>query len=181
MRRKRRTAQTSKKAKPKRTTVAPGKPKKKVNQGRHEAHCKICAHPERKEIEREFVSWCSPTRIVKEYNLADRAGVYRHAHAFGLFAKRQRNVRAALEKIIEKAGEVDVNASSVVSAVQACAKINAAGQWVERHEQINLNELFERMTAKELETYAKDGVLPDWFTGVVGAIPIDSRGAGDGA
>jgi hypothetical protein len=39
-----------------------------------------------------------------EYGLADRASVYRHAHALGLFAKRQRNIPAALEKNIEKVG-----------------------------------------------------------------------------
>jgi hypothetical protein len=49
------------------------------------------------------------------------ASVYRHAHALGLFPKRQRNVRAALEKIIEHAGEVEVNASAVVSAMSAYA------------------------------------------------------------
>ena len=162
-------------------TTAKAKPEKTVNRGRHEAHCKICAHPEREEIERDFVSWCSPIRIVADYGLADRASVYRHVRAFGLFAKRQRNVRAALERIIEKADEVDVNATAVVGAIQTYAKINSQGQLVERHEQVNLNELFERMTAQELETYAKDGVLPDWFTGVVGATPPDSQEVRNGA
>jgi hypothetical protein len=49
----------------------------------------------------------------------------------------------------------------VVSAVQAYAKINAAGQWVERSERVNLNELFGRMTQDEMEAYATDGILPD--------------------
>jgi hypothetical protein len=38
------------------------------------------------------------------------------------------------ERIIEPAGEVDVTASAVVSAVQAYSKIDAAGQWIERTE-----------------------------------------------
>src|SRR5205807_5217812 len=92
-----------------------------VNAGRHAAECKICAHPQRDEIERDFVSWRSPASIAKQYHLANRASVYRHAHAFGLFPKRQRNVRAALEKIIEHAGEVEVNAAAIVSAVTAYA------------------------------------------------------------
>jgi hypothetical protein len=58
--------------------------------------------------------------------VANRASVYRHAHAFGLFLKRQRNVRAALEKIIERAGEVDVTAPAVVAAVQAYSKPQAS-------------------------------------------------------
>jgi hypothetical protein len=63
-----------------------------------------------------------------------------------------------------------------VSAVAAYAKINAAGQWIDRSEQVNLNELFERMTREELESYAKDGILPAWFEGAVGATGAYSRG-----
>jgi hypothetical protein len=92
-----------------------------------------------------------------------------------LFAKRQRNVRAALEKIIERAGEVEVNASAVVSAVSAFARINAAGQWVERSERVDLNELFNRMSAVELDAYARDGKLPDWFSDVTVSSATTSR------
>jgi hypothetical protein len=81
----------------------------------------------------------------------------------GLLFKRQKNIRCALEKIIEQAGQVEVNAGAVVSAVQAYAKINAQGQWIDRSETVNLNELFDRMTQVELERYAQDGTLPDWF------------------
>jgi hypothetical protein len=96
---------------------------------RHESQCTICAHPQREEIDRDFVSWASSTRIAKDYKLA-RTSLYRHAHATGLFPKRQKNVRTALEKIIEGASEVKPNAAAVVSAVQAYAKINAKGQWI---------------------------------------------------
>lgn len=147
---------------------------KPVNLGRHRRNCTVCAHEKCTEIEVDFVGWKSPALIATEYGLADRMNVYRHAHALGLFPKRQRNVRAALEKIIEKAGEVDVNAASVVAAIQAYAKINAQGQWIDRSETINLNELFERMTTEELEAYARDGALPAWFTQGVGATPAHS-------
>jgi hypothetical protein len=139
-----------------------------VNLGRHRRNCTVCAHEKCVEIEADFVGWKSPALIATEYGLADRMNVYRHAHALGLFPKRQRNVRAALEKIIEKAGEVDVNASAVVAAIQAYAKISAQGQWIDRTEHVNLNELFDRMTRDELEAYAKDAKLPDWFTQAVG-------------
>ena len=85
----------------------------------HENNCSVCSHPQREEIERDFVNWGSPATIAKHYKLANRASVYRHAHALDLFPKRQRNVRAALEKIIERAGEVVVTAPAVVAAVQA--------------------------------------------------------------
>lgn len=134
-----------------------------VSPGRHAAECKICSHPQREEIERDFVNWRSPGSIAKQYGLRNRASVYRHAHALGLFPKRQRNVRAALEKIIERAGEVEVNAAAVVSAVSAYARINSRGELIERTETVNLNALFERMSVDELDRYAKDGALPDWF------------------
>lgn len=143
------------------------------NLGRHTAECKVCAHPQREAIERDFINWHSPASIAEEYSLANRASVYRHAHALELFAKRQRNIRSALEKIIERAGDVEVNAAAVVSAVSAYARINAAGQWVERSERLDLNALFDRMSASELETYAREGTLPEWF----GMVATDRRGS----
>jgi hypothetical protein len=143
----------------------PGLRKEKpVSLGRHRRTCTICAHPERFEIERAFVTWASPAAIAKQYGLADRASVYRHAHAFQLFPKRLQNVRAALERIIEKVGDVEVTAPAVVAAVQTLAKINAAGRWIAPAEQVNLHRLFERMTREELEIYAREGELPGWFT-----------------
>jgi len=146
-----------------------------TNQGRHEAQCTICNHGKREEIEQAFVNWSSPDRISKQYGVS-RDSAYRHAHALGLMEKRRRNVRAALERIIEKAGEVEASATAIVSAVSAYAKINASGQWVERSEHVNLNELFERMSREEMEAYAKDGLLPPWFEQAVGATGSDSRG-----
>ena len=148
---------------------------KAVNLGRHKRNCTICAHAKCAEIDADFVNWKSAALIADEYGLADRMNVYRHARALGLFEKRRRNIRAALEKIIEKAGEVDVNASAVVAAAQAYAKINAQGQWIDRSEHVNLNELFERMTKDELEAYAKDGALPAWFTQTVGVTAVNGR------
>jgi hypothetical protein len=148
-----------------------------ANRGRHESQCSVCAHPDRQDIERDFVQWKSPIAIAQDYGLADRKTVYLHAHAFGLFQKRDRNIRAALTRIIEKASDVEVTAAAVVAAVQAYAKINAQGQWIERSEHVNLNELFERMTKDELENYARDGKLPDWFTQTVGATPQDGQGS----
>jgi hypothetical protein len=137
---------------------------KKPSLGRHRRTCSVCRHLKCAEIEADFVTWRSPAAIAKEYELSDRSSIYRHAHAIGLFAKRQRNVRAALERIIEKAGEVEVTAAAVVAAVQAYSKINAEGRWIDRSETVDLNELFDRMTREELEAYAHDGTLPVWFT-----------------
>ena len=152
-------------------------PQGAVSRGRHEAFCTLCKHPKREEIEHDFINWHSPAEIAKKYRISNRGTVYRHAHVFGLFTKRRRNVRAALEHIIERAGEVEVNASSVVAAVQAYSKINAQGQWVNRSETVNLNELFERMSQDELENYARNGKLPNWFSQTVGATSNDGQGS----
>jgi hypothetical protein len=139
-----------------------------VKLGRHQRNCSVCTHQQREEIESAFIGWRSPAAIAEEFGLTDRASVYRHAHALGLFPKRQRNIRAALERIIEKAGEVDVTASAVVAAVQAYAKINAAGEWIDKTETTSMNDLFDRMSTQELKTYAQTGTLPDWFKATVG-------------
>jgi hypothetical protein len=141
---------------------------------RHETNCKVCSHPEREEIETQFIGWGQTSKLAEEFGLS-RDSIYRHAHALGLFEKRRRNLRAALERIVEQADSVEVSASSVVAAAQALAKINAAGQWVDRTEAVNLNALFERMTADELQRYAEKGDLPEWFRQTVGATRIDSE------
>jgi hypothetical protein len=90
---------------------------KDVNLGRHSRNCAVCAHKDREEIEREFINWTGPEAIAKEFGLKDRTTVYRRAHALRLFAKRQRNIRAALEKIIERDGEVEVTSAAEVAAM----------------------------------------------------------------
>lgn len=59
-----------------------------------------------------------------------------------------------------------MTASAVVAAVQAYSKINAAGQWIDRTEQVSLNDLFDRMNTEELKEYAQRGTLPKWFEAV---------------
>ena len=95
------------------------------NPGRHAAECKVCSHAQREEIERDFINWKSPAAIAKQYRLANRASVYRHAHALGLLPKRQRNVRAALEKIIERAGEVEANVYPLTKSIREQAALNS--------------------------------------------------------
>jgi hexokinase len=140
-------------------------PEKPVNLGRHAAGCNVCNHEKREQIEAD----CT------EYGLADRTTIYRHAWALGLMEKRRRNVRAALESIIEKAANVEVTAAAVVQAIATYARINANGLLIERKETVNLNELFERMSREELLAYAERGVLPSWYTKMVGATEDDGR------
>lgn len=56
-----------------------------------------------------------------------------------------------------------MTASAVVAAIQAYAKINSTGEWIDRTETVSLNQLFGRMSTQELEAYAQSGALPEWF------------------
>lgn len=145
-----------------------------ASMGRHEKTCRVCSHSDRKQIEDEWCAWANTSNLAKKYSLS-RDSIYRHCHAFDLFQKRSRNLKAALERIIERSDDVPVNAAAVVSAVQAYAKINSQGAWVDRVERLDLNALFERMTVEELEQYAREGTLPEWFIDVVGTTLDDSK------
>ena len=149
-----------------------------VNQGRHAAQCSICKHNQREEIEHEFLTWKSPDKTAAAFGIC-RDSIYRHARAMNLLEPRRRNVRFALERIIERAGDVEVNASAIVSAVAAYSKLNANGQWIDRRETIDLNDLFLRMTEDEMQRYAATGELPEWFSSLVGATTGNSRGGGN--
>ena len=83
-----------------------------LNVERHQRACSAYSHSQREEIESAFVSCRSPEEIAQEFGLPDWANVYQHAHAMKLFEKRRPNTREALEKIIERAGEVEVSASA---------------------------------------------------------------------
>jgi hypothetical protein len=96
----------------------------------HTRHCIICHHPERDAIEEEFLHWHSPDTIAAGFKVPWR-GIYRHAHAFNLFERRDRDLRFALGHIIERAQRVRTTADSVIRAVHAYTRINSSGQWVE--------------------------------------------------
>ncbi|MGH9728259.1 MAG: hypothetical protein ACRD4V_06670 [Candidatus Acidiferrales bacterium] len=97
----------------------------------HERKCFICRHPERETIEEMFIDWHSPMTIYSRFMLRDRRTIYDHAHALGLFAKRRRNMRCALERIIERADEGDVSPHGIVAAIKAYASLTSSGEWVE--------------------------------------------------
>lgn len=145
------------------------------NLGRHKRTCTICAHDDVQEIEAAFIAWRSPTAIAEDFGLSDRSSVYRHAHALDLFPRRRKNIRAALEKIIERAGDVEVTASAVVAAIQAYAKINSSGEWVEKIETVSMDDLYAQMTSAELDRYATHNELPGWFRAKLGATHSDSH------
>jgi hypothetical protein len=111
-------------------TGRPSQPKPRAAMGPHTRRCNVCRHPDRKAIEHEFLRWRSPDKIAREYGIADHSSIYRHVHATGIFARRRKAVRVALESIIECAEVVKVTSSSLVKAVHAYTHINEFGEWI---------------------------------------------------
>jgi hypothetical protein len=154
-------------------------PRKPLKVSRHQSACTVCAHPERQEIEHEFVSWKSPAKIAAEHKLRDRSSVYRHARALGLNEIRGRNLRAALGRLIERVDNVPASAGAVVQAIALLAKINSRGELVEPRQQVGMHELFSKMTPGELLAYAERGTLPVWFAELTGGKVSPGPGGGD--
>jgi len=96
----------------------------------HSRHCTICNHPERAAIEEEFVHWHDPSEIGLDYEVGRRA-VYRHAHAAGLFARRERNMRFALGHMVQRAMNITPTSDSILRAIRAYSCLNRRGQWTE--------------------------------------------------
>ena len=98
---------------------------------RHQRLCEVCKHPACFLIQEAFLQWTSPEVIMKKYGLKSRATIYNHAHAFQLFARRDRTLRFALGHIIEQADRVNVTARDVIQAVYTYAHVNDDGLWVQ--------------------------------------------------
>jgi hypothetical protein len=141
---------------------------------KHEARCSICSHKSREAIERDFINWLGPSRVAKRYGVT-RDSLYRHAHAFDLMARRRQNVRAALEKLIERCDVVKPNAAAVVQAVSVYARLNARGELIERQQTVNMNQLYDRMSDAETDHYCKTGDVPKWFKEALAGTGIESK------
>jgi hypothetical protein len=128
---------------------------------RHETRCSVCPHEKRAEIEADFIAWNNVEEMAKEYGVTKDA-IRRHARALDLNGKRDKNIRAALCRIVEHASTVIPNSNSIVAAAVAIAKINGEGRFIERRETLNLTPIFSRMSGAELEAYAGTGALPEW-------------------
>lgn len=96
----------------------------------HARKCSICRHPQRSEIEQAFLDWQCISSIATEFQLSGRNALYRHARAVGLLANRNRAVRSALARIIEKVCDVEPDAAAIVRAIEIFAHINDQGEWI---------------------------------------------------
>ena len=99
---------------------------------RHSRRCCVCLHPDRDAIEGDFIRWRSPELIAREYKLANRTSIYRHAHCTGLFAWRRRELGRVLEGMLENHEHIPLEASdAIVRAARVYAHVDENGNWFE--------------------------------------------------
>jgi hypothetical protein len=99
---------------------------------RHSRRCMVCSHPDRDAIEGEFIRWRSPHKIARDYAIADRNSIYRHAHATNLFEERRSQIGRVLESYLETIDDCPpADFDPVTRAVRVYAHLNANGAWVE--------------------------------------------------
>jgi hypothetical protein len=107
--------------------------------GYHERKCTVCEHPDREAIEEEFLRWYSPEHIAEDHDLPRPSAIYRHARALGLFERRRKMVRFALEPLIEQANLVPANASTVIRAIRTYARLDNRGHLLDRAPDSSVN------------------------------------------
>jgi hypothetical protein len=98
---------------------------------RHRAKCAVCQHPDREEIEEEYLHWHDVWQIAQQYEIDDYRSIHRHARAYGLVQSRRENIFSALDNIVEKSEDAKVTGDMVIRAIRAYSCITASGQWIE--------------------------------------------------
>ncbi len=97
---------------------------------RHSRNCAICNHSEREAIDEAFLHWATGPSIVNDYKLPSLSCLYRHVHAVGLWRRRRKTVRSALDRIIERAGDTRPSVRDIIRAVEICARFRDDGAYV---------------------------------------------------
>jgi hypothetical protein len=106
---------------------------------RHSRRCIICHHPEREDIEEEFVHWRSPSRLAHDYKLSDYRTFYRHARAAGLLLQRRERLHSALDAFVESVDDVTFTGDTILRAMRAYSCIDSHGRWTEIPTQVQFS------------------------------------------
>lgn len=103
---------------------------------RHQRCCTICRHPEREAIEEAFLQWRSINSMMSEFRFPHHSVIYRHAHATGLFARRGRHLRFALDHLIQNADQIFPTGDTILRAIRAYSCLDDEGKWHEIPSQV---------------------------------------------
>lgn len=105
---------------------------------RHQRKCAVCQHPDRTEIEDEFIHWGNVYRLAKQYEIADYRSIHRHARAYGLIELRRENRRGVLDRILERGPEV-VTVTGIIQTIKAYSCLTDDNRWVEPPRRMEYN------------------------------------------
>jgi hypothetical protein len=130
------------------TRRALGDPSRPINLRRHRSHCAVCHHPDREAIEEEFLHWRSPYDISADYEIENHSSIYRHAHAFGLFARRRCNLRSAVERMIERGERAKITANTLLRAIRTYSQMTDDGQCLEPPRQVVVTHIFQTSSSQ---------------------------------
>lgn len=97
---------------------------------RHRRKCQVCRHPERDIIEREYRDSFGPLAIARSYGIPERA-LFRHLEATGLKSCRRQNLRSALERVLERGVETEIDGATIIQAVKAYCCLTDENKWIE--------------------------------------------------
>jgi hypothetical protein len=114
---------------------------------RHARKCSICNHPHREYIEEAFLQWRSPDTIKRCWNLQSRTNIYHHAHAFNLFALRNRNLQLSLGNIIEDTDNHRFTTRDILHAIRVLAHVNEDGRWTRPTHKSEVTYSMQRLPA----------------------------------
>lgn len=140
-----------------------------VSLGRHKSQCSLCRHPDREEIEREWVGWGNTTQLAQKSKLS-RDCIYRHMHALRLDGRRQNNIKAAFERIIERADTVPLTGSTIIATLKAYTLLCEREEGSQKKGPPQ-KELLEHMSKHERDGFTQDGSHPVSSSSEIDASP----------
>ena len=123
----------------------------------HEAQCTVCNHPQRKEIDREWLKGMAGSDIAEKYNLSE-AAISRHAKAEKLHSHKDAAVLRHCRTLITNAkiDEREVSDMMLSKALEMQAKIT--GELVEKKQvehSGSLNLTIEQIQERQRKGLAK--------------------------
>ncbi len=135
-----------------------------VNQRRHKKQCKLCKHPEAKEIERQYLLGSSPYELEVDFPGVPVQSIYNHAEMFDLAKKRDNSTLTKIRKILDRAQicKMQITPQLVSKCLELEAKIS--GELIERTEvetTINLTSLSNDELRNRLVEHLKFDSKPE--------------------
>jgi hypothetical protein len=104
----------------------------KKEPSRHDRLCKICNHPLKEDIEKDYLNWITPEELSIKYKLSVDS-VRRHIRATGLSDARAKNKKNFLNRVMEKSLDASkVNASDGINAAKLV--MQADGELIDKSE-----------------------------------------------